>query len=111
MPRINLYVKKNDWKKFQEITDKPQWLHNAINNTDVSILTFQNTGKNGILTEENENLENPEIVNFPESSTSEYELDPEHYKLHPDDKTRAWDVENEEWVRVKFVHGKMVLNE
>ena len=30
MPRVNMYIRKDDYKDFKSIKDKPDWLHYAI---------------------------------------------------------------------------------
>lgn len=35
MPRVNIYIREDDWQKFQAIEDRPLWLSHALRNTDV----------------------------------------------------------------------------
>ena len=102
MPRINLYVKQEDWEAFQAITDKPAWLHNAIQGLNyVSILTPEDksTEDVSILTPVQPNIEDIED----DDAVPEDELIPD-----PNNKNRAWDPDIEEYVKVKYVKGKMV---
>jgi len=128
MPRINLYVKQEDWEAFQAITDKPAWLHNAIqglnyvsiltpedkSTEDVSILTPEDksTEDVSILTPEDKSTEDVSILTPVQPNIEDIEDDdavPEDELIpDPNNKNRAWDPDIEEYVKVKYVKGKMV---
>lgn len=31
MPRVDIWIRKEDWQKWQSIKDKPEWLHEHLN--------------------------------------------------------------------------------
>lgn len=39
MPRVNIWVRQEDWKHWQGIPDKPQWLHDKLANDSFTPIT------------------------------------------------------------------------
>lgn len=35
MPSIPIYIRKEDWEKWEAIQDKPEFIHNALNDSDI----------------------------------------------------------------------------
>lgn len=35
MPRVDIWIRKEDWQKWQSIKNKPEWLHEHLNNRNV----------------------------------------------------------------------------
>lgn len=126
MPRVNLFVRQEDWDAYQAIEDKPEWLHAAIQN--VSILTSGELDEDdgpppslstleevtahaaaAAVAIENEEKEVSILTSdIEDEEEPDYAHDTENLIADANNKNRAYDPDIEEYVRVKWVDGKMV---
>jgi hypothetical protein len=113
MPRIDIFVRKDDLEDFLKIEKRGEWLHEAIVRTKDNVHIHipekiaDTTEKPGV------HIHIPPIAEEPAKDSEPHSLrDAEDYtsRLIPDEgnKHRAYDPEFEEYVRVKWVKGKMV---